>query len=266
MLCRAEVDRFGSLHLTASESEPPTTALATGRLRTSYTGGPFRFQPGLRNGPHCANRTHCWGGAMHERTVDSRSLLGEILRLARLIPLVLAGYAALSTGFYAYVDWHGHERALVYLGLLDWALIYGLTVLIMSEAGLFRSGKHGGVGAYFAYGIVSGLAILLGLMLFIVPGMILLARWQPAVCDVLIHNDGPTRAMERAWQATSGSMTAMLLHTFGAAACLAAGLAVWALPDEIYVLSPLAFIIGQNFAAAIGSLWLLSSRSPAIAC
>src|SRR5262249_14507082 len=46
-------------------------------------------------------------------------------------------------------------------------------------------------------GILAGIAMFLGFILFIVPGLLLLVRWVAAGPAVVVEDLGPTRAMER---------------------------------------------------------------------
>lgn len=58
--------------------------------------------------------------------------------------------------------------------------------------------------AFVGLGIVSGLAILLGLVLLVVPGVILLVRWSIAMPCLLSSDDGIFDCMRRSWHQTEG--------------------------------------------------------------
>jgi hypothetical protein len=60
-------------------------------------------------------------------------------------------------------------------------------------------------GAAFGFNLLSGLAIALGLILFIVPGLILFARWAVGLPALLRENLSVTEAMRRSTMLTRGN-------------------------------------------------------------
>ena len=53
-------------------------------------------------------------------------------------------------------------------------------------------------------GILSGLAIAIGFILLIIPGLILYAGWFVVVAVLVMEKTSPTEAMSRSWELTSG--------------------------------------------------------------
>ena len=184
---------------------------------------------------------------MEPRAVDFRTIGLEMLRLARMLPVPLTLYILCTTAAYAFEEWHyGDDFTMVgtLIMLVDGYLVYVLIFLLMAEAGLFAQGKR-------------GLAIIFGLMLLIVPGLVLMARWMPGVCDVLVRNDGAVQAMKQSWEATGRSTGALMLHAAGAFLLGVASGAVWAMPASLWGSAPLAFTILANLLAVLASVWLV---------
>lgn len=89
---------------------------------------------------------------------------------------------------------------------------------------------HRRYGAIFGSGLLSGLGIVVGLFLLIVPGLVLVARWSVAVPIIVAENAGATESLGRSWDRTSPSavpvflvyLIAMLVYAAGLAAIVAA--------------------------------------------
>lgn len=65
--------------------------------------------------------------------------------------------------------------------------------------------------AYAAFSIVYSLAVGLGLLLIVFPGLYLMARWSVAQALLLAQGKGPIEAMKDSWERTSGSEFAILV-------------------------------------------------------
>jgi hypothetical protein len=66
--------------------------------------------------------------------------------------------------------------------------------------------RLGGFGAFFIAGLLTGLAMILGFVLLILPGIYLSARWTMVDAVVVAENRGATDAMGRSWEATKGNV------------------------------------------------------------
>lgn len=197
---------------------------------------------------------------MEPRAVDFRTIGLEMLRLARMLPVPLTLYILCTTAAYAFHEWHyGDDFTMVgtLIMLVDGYLVYVLIFLLMAEAGLFAQGKRGGFLAYLVFTVLGGLAIIFGFLLLIVPGLVLMARWMPGVCDVLVRNDGAVQAMKQSWEATGRATGALMLHAAGAFLLGVASGAVWAMPASLWGSAPLAFAILANLLAVLASVWLI---------
>ena len=195
---------------------------------------------------------------MEPRTADFRTIAREILRLARLLPVPLTLYVLCAATAYSFVDWTFGDvftwfETLVLLA--DGYLVYVLIFLLMAEAGLFADGKRGGFLAFLLVSLVSDMLIVLGTLALIIPGLILFARWSPAVCDVLVRNEGVTDALGRSWDATSASMLALLPHAVIAMCGYAAVSLLELLPDRVLGIAPLGFVFIANVVGAMSVAW-----------
>jgi len=72
--------------------------------------------------------------------------------------------------------------------------------------------------AFFVMGLVGMLAIILGLILLVVPGLVLLVRWSMATPIVIGSNTGAIASLGESWRVTRGNSWPVL----------GASLAIWA--------------------------------------
>ena len=108
--------------------------------------------------------------------------------------------------------------------------------------------------------IVTGLGLLLGALLLVVPFFILLVRWWVAVPVMATEDIGPTDALGRSWQVTAphwrplAGFAAIVVFAFA----VLVGLYVWASePDgmlEVLSVANIAFEVAINVASLILSL------------
>lgn len=115
---------------------------------------------------------------------------------------------------------------------------YYLIRRLIERQGLRSADRLGGFGSFFAVGVVTGLAILLGFVLLILPGIYLSARWSLADAAVVAENRGFSDAIKRSWDATAGNVLPIVL----------ASLAI-SIPLIVYM----ALIFATGFAAAQGN-------------
>lgn len=79
-------------------------------------------------------------------------------------------------------------------------------LIIMALTGLGLRGGNAGFGAFFGINFLAGLGILLGMILLIVPGLILAARWSAANAALLAEGEGVNAALSRSWDMTRPSL------------------------------------------------------------
>lgn len=147
----------------------------------------------------------------------SRLLWIEAIRIARSAWQVAAYYLVLMTGLSAIVDTGDPSPGVELLVLLvDIVAAYFVTKTMLTTCGAARQGLAGGFGAYFVLLLVSGVAITLGFLLLILPGLYLLVRWSPAYGIALCEEPGNvTAALGQAWD-----MTALHIRPIGLALLL----------------------------------------------
>ena len=88
---------------------------------------------------------------------------------------------------------------------------YLLTESMLENAGqrVWRGGRR--YFAYFLQGILILLAVLLGALLFIIPGLILSARWALAQPLLIGQGDGILASMCKSWVATEGYTATIII-------------------------------------------------------
>lgn len=85
---------------------------------------------------------------------------------------------------------------------------YGLLTLVLTSIGL-RDG-NAGFGSFFGINFLAGLGIVVGMILLIVPGLILAARWSTANAALLAEGEGVTAALGRSWDMTRASIWSII--------------------------------------------------------
>lgn len=76
---------------------------------------------------------------------------------------------------------------------------------MIRRTGLLSRTKEDVFLTYLGLGVLSALAILLGLILLVLPALFLMARWSIAPSLVVARGDGVMQAFGESWQKTSGS-------------------------------------------------------------
>jgi len=89
------------------------------------------------------------------------------------------------------------------LGLQTW-----LTIVLLKANGQRNSSR--GVGTVFFISLLTGLGILIGLVLLVVPGVILLVRWSMSVPYALAEDVSATDAMQASFEETRGAFWPLL--------------------------------------------------------
>lgn len=83
---------------------------------------------------------------------------------------------------------------------LNFFLLYALLQLGDAPDGA----THSRIGAFFWLSIVHSVAVSIGLVVFVLPGMYLVLRWLPAFTRLLKSEDGIMEALRWSWEKTSG--------------------------------------------------------------
>ena len=65
--------------------------------------------------------------------------------------------------------------------------------------------------AFFGLSLLSGIAVLVGMVLLIIPGLFLIARWSIAQALVVARGDGVMQAFGESWERTRGNEFQILM-------------------------------------------------------
>lgn len=113
-------------------------------------------------------------------------------------------------------------------------------------------------GALFLVSLLTGLGAVLGLILLIVPGLLLIARWSIATPFVVAEQMGATDAMKASWRATAKSWPALLGIVFIAGAVLIGALVAIVFAAETWGLAETALPIVVPTNLLVGSMTVLA--------
>lgn len=91
-----------------------------------------------------------------------------------------------------------------------------------------RLDGRAGFGSLFGLNLLSGLAIIAGVLLLIVPGIYLMARWSAADAALLSEGEGVSAALGKSWEMTAshiwpilGALLVVYVPVFGVSFALA---------------------------------------------
>lgn len=117
----------------------------------------------------------------------------------------LVGLYAVATGIGATVLEKGLSSDGILIEMVaNVAATYFLTLYLL-RAERLAGPRSGNFGGYFGASLLSGLGMLFGFLLFVIPGLILLSRWSIASAIAITENVGATEAMRQSWEATRRS-------------------------------------------------------------
>lgn len=122
---------------------------------------------------------------------------------------------------------------------------------MLFEERLAEPGSAGRFGAYFGLSLLSGLAIVLGLVVLVVPGIVLIVRWLPAYAILLSENTRVTEALGQSWERTQSQFwpvlaAVLIVFAFGVGAAV-----LYALSDIAPAVPFEVATIGGNFALSL---------------
>lgn len=196
-----------------------------------------------------------------------RSATGETVVYVLLL-------AALSIALDTYYPEFSLAGGNLLINILDLVVMYLLIRTFAVRAGLVRH-RVGGFWSYFGVGLLTGIAITIGLVLLVLPGIVLAVRWAPAYGFVVAGDDTTTGAMGKAWDATSNHfwpILAAIIVPF--ALSILGGSLFFFAADELGTM-PLAWLATANLliyagglatiAVGLAAYSLLSDRSAEIA-
>lgn len=192
--------------------------------------------------------------------------------LARLVPIAFIIYAIVSLITLALVAIGGLigaiasiPVAIIGVFLVQASLVRAVEDLRDGTAdlsiGATMSSVTARLGPVIVAGIVAGIAIAVGLVLLIIPGVILLTIWAVVVPVIVVENRGAFEAMSRSQELVKGhfmnvlgviALAFLILFGFG----IVLGLILSPLPDvaEAYIGDVISGSITAPFTAAVTTL------------
>jgi hypothetical protein len=90
-------------------------------------------------------------------------------------------------------------------GLTALGAQYYVTRAALDRAGFLPEGRPGRFGSFWGMNILTGLAILVGCILLVLPGLYLLARWLIAAPVILAEDKTAGEGMRESWEMMGGS-------------------------------------------------------------
>ncbi|GAA4036539.1 hypothetical protein [Parerythrobacter jejuensis] len=188
-------------------------------------------------------------------------IVDEAMRIAlasaRMVAIYLAVMVAASVAVDATASSGGADFGITILSI---AMGYFLTITMVGAVAPDPEGPDGGFGTYFGLSLLSGFAILAGLVLLVVPGVLLLIRLAPLYGFGLVNNDGVSAAFSESWAATKGHMapiavtliipTLMFVGSLGMYFYLSDGEGVISIP--VSLVANTAMFSGTVLSTAIG--------------
>lgn len=199
---------------------------------------------------------------MNAASLTEEAVNAEVLRIGRQGATALAGYVAISSASYSIADafFYDSDGLYLVLSIVVWGLGYALLVLLMQGSARYEEGPRGGIGGYFGLGIVSGIAVGIGLIILIIPGLFLVVRWLSAYARYYAKGDGVTEALAWSWRETAPFQRPLAIAAIGPFVCYGAFFGIAAL-QEFYAAdwSEAAYyvsIIALNLTISVAIAWL----------
>ncbi len=192
--------------------------------------------------------------AVHVIRRTGRLLRLHAARVALALVALAGGYATIDAGL---VTGEGERAMMLLLSILTLALQYALTRALLGDLGYGVTARSR-LLAFFGMSLVTVLTTAIGLLLLVVPGLILLARWSTTLPLLLTSGEGVFACLSRGFQETRGRTSPILLafliiYAPGFAA-MAGLLLAW---DSLWVSLPETGAIGL---VAVANLALEASR------
>ena len=178
--------------------------------------------------------------------------IGQVIRQnAAAAALVMAGLTAVGSFADSMMARDGGEATggalQLGVGFATIFALYWLTHVMLESQGLRDPGVPRRMVSYFGQAIVISLAVIIGLLVLIVPGLILAARWSLAQPLLIGRGAGAMDALGESWRMTAGSTLAIIV----------AGVVVFG--GWIAIGIGMALLIGEEGLASIVMLQIISN-------
>jgi hypothetical protein len=183
-------------------------------------------------------------------------LLGETAHLLRVNPVMALAAVAVLTLLGAAADLGSDLAIVASLGSMVAALVFHYEIsssLLLHYDLIDAGGRRRRLLALLGLNLISGLAILLGLIVLIVPGAYLFVRWSAAVPALIAEEAAITESLGRSAEAVEGRFwhvfTAILVVWMPFAA---GGLASGVVPGDQPLVSSVLLNLSINLSLVAG--------------
>ena len=196
----------------------------------------------------------------------AEALAIEARRIVRSSAGICIGFMVVMVALGLWVDTTEAGAQLLLLpNIVSIPLGYFLTTEMIDRSGLAHAGRSGGFAIYLGLSIVSGIALFVGFLLLLLPGLTLLVRWAPAYGIALVEGVGATSALQRAWHMTKGHSAAIFIVMLVPLGLFAGGIGLALLFGQgdtlMAVPESLIFNIGMFGSTVAGTVIGLASYS-----
>jgi hypothetical protein len=143
---------------------------------------------------------------MDHARLEVGALLGRTWTSIASAPAEVGAYILAMSAFGSFIDIYFDESAGGYFVVTVASFIAGYFLLraMLGKCGLLSEQGVGGLGAYFGTSIVGGLGMVFALIVFIIPGIVLMTRWSAAFA-LLVAEDKGVDALGDSWDLTAGN-------------------------------------------------------------
>jgi Membrane domain of glycerophosphoryl diester phosphodiesterase len=166
-----------------------------------------------------------------ERGLDVGELFGALGEQVRANPVItVLAIVCLTIGNLA-LDQASKSGSFAAAGIMSLVGQYYVTRSALNRSGLLPDGFRGKFGSFWGMNIITGVLILLGCVLLIVPGLFLAARWFVAGPTILAEEKSAGEGMSESWELMKDSTW----HVVGALLVLyAVGIGLGVVPDLFF--------------------------------
>lgn len=190
--------------------------------------------------------------------------MGAIAAEGRWVLLAyLVGFTIISTtADYADAFSDDGSNRFLLLNIATIAAEYFLFLFLMRSTGMLASPLKRGFGTYFLQLLVKQLAIIFGVLLLLIPGLIMAIRWLPSYAYVVGQGLSAIPAMDRSWTVTKphfwGLATVAVFPIIG----YVLGIGVYLIPEfypELYDEQMFVWVslVANGLLCTASAVWIL---------
>jgi hypothetical protein len=181
---------------------------------------------------------------------------------------------ALLVGGNLLIDQMGSKSSFTAAGILSLAVQLYVMRAALEKAGLLQDNSKPRLGAFWWMGLISTLAIMIGCVLLILPGLYLAARWFVSGPILIAENKSAVESLRESWRLTGGSawqLVGATLVLFGGGLAVAV-VPIMVLPQSaqgaslnaaVYVVTFGAYVCG--WLMEVGAYGMIANKHGALA-